>query len=243
MSVGNLLACYVDRDSGQPSSGPNKVGHVVLVSDTAAMPVVLEFQDDGVFTHADCGPASLASFLLMNGIKADVRVIEEKAGTSLAGTLFPGLITAAEYYGCSVVDKGGNPPSGYIMNPMLETVQPPSIFAAYAANSQDGYLVLSAKVVPVPAPPVEDSMARSQFVFFRYANAIFVGDFMHVRHIENPTQMTDDINIGTFLEGVPIPDWSSLQPVNDPGAFGVPIGDAIEIIKANPPSVAPDPAS
>jgi hypothetical protein len=154
VALSYLLPCWVNRDTGYPqrpySSGA--VRHVVRVGPNPAMPVVLEFSDGGRFEHEDCAPASIQSRLREQGIVTTVDEIETLAGTSLSGTGFPGCARALQHFGVPAALHYGNPPAGYVMNPMLADVVGEAEFASYLATTQGGYLA-AGSYLPTPPPP------------------------------------------------------------------------------------------
>ena len=158
-----LLAIWANRDTGEPYSGRGRIGHVVRVGLNADMPVVLEFTDGGRFPHEDCAPASMQSRFLEGHLGTSVQEIESIAGTGLNGTGFPGCLAALQHWGVEATFSRGSPPPGYIMNPMIGTIQPVSAFEGYLNNSQGGCIVMAdpAPVVyppPPPPPTLEDDV-------------------------------------------------------------------------------------
>jgi hypothetical protein len=154
VALSYLLPCWVNRDTGYPqrpySSGA--VRHVVRIGPNPAMPVVLEFSDGGRFEHEDCAPASMQSRFREQGIVTSVDEIELLAGTSLSGTGFPGCVRAFQHFGVAAALHYGDPPPGYVMNPMLSEIVDLAEFGSYLATTQGGYLAAGA-YLPAPPPP------------------------------------------------------------------------------------------
>lgn len=148
-----LMAIYANRDTGEPYTGPGRIGHVVRVGPNPDMPIVQEFSDGGVFEHEDCAPASMYSRCLEGGVKATVRELEQLAGTNLNGTGFPGCVVALEHFGIAAA-LSNVARAGYVMNPMIPSIVPASDFARYLAAAQEGNCFVSmAASDPAPTPP------------------------------------------------------------------------------------------
>lgn len=151
-----LLPIWANRNTGEPCArtAPGAIGHVVRVGPNRYMPVVQEFSDGGVFAHEDCAPASIQSRCIEQGIVAPIRTIEQIAGTGLGGTKFnPGCLNALHHFGVPAGLSSGNPPAGYIANPMIVGVQDIGQYPRYLAATQGGCLIMGAYTPPPPAPP------------------------------------------------------------------------------------------
>jgi len=150
-----LLACWVNRDSGEPDTGDHKVKHVVRVGPNPNMPVVEEFSSGGPLSHVACAPSCIQSRLIEVGIDVSIEFIESLAGTTLAdGTGFPGCIRALDYWHIGSSETS-DAPAGYIMNPMLNHIVDISQFPVYFAARQGGVdaLVMD-DPLPIPPPPI-----------------------------------------------------------------------------------------
>lgn len=164
-----ILPCWVNRDSGYPQAPnrPGSVKHVVRVGWNPRMPVVLEFASGGILSHVACAPACIESRLLEAGIHSDsMALIEQIAGTTLSGgTTWDGILRALANFRIPGTTDTGPCPPGYVMNPMLDAVQPMAAFPAYLAARQGGYIsVPDPHVVPPPPPPPPSGAEMQTFL-------------------------------------------------------------------------------
>lgn len=144
------LAIWSDGN-GDPDVAAH-IPHVVRVGRNPDMALVNEFTDGGQFEHADCADAVIQSRLIDGGVKTTVRAIEEIAGTSARGTLFPGVQRALTHFEVANSFSGSDPPPGYIMNPAGGRLVDISQFPKYLAASQGGCITM-ADPPPDPSPP------------------------------------------------------------------------------------------
>lgn len=140
----------IHADSAGNPTEPGTIGHFVLVSDTPQL-AVNEFDDNGKYEHADCGPACILSALAARGQHPTATAVELACGTGGGGTQVKGVSEGLGHFGVVNGWQRGEPSPGWIMNPAGGRIIPPSEFPSYLAASQ-GWIVSFASV-PVPAPP------------------------------------------------------------------------------------------
>lgn len=166
----SILLIHADS-AGDPAE-PGTVGHFVLVSEYPAPPFN-EFDDNGHFEHADCGPAAILSALAARGQHPTATAVEAACGTTGSGTTVKGVSTGLGHFGVVNTWQQRNPAPGWIMNPAGGRTVPPSEFPAYLAASQ-GWTVTFASVVPPDPPPPTSSGEPLVFIYQRTNGSIFL---------------------------------------------------------------------
>lgn len=126
-------------DYGNPAPGSG-LGHWVRVTDNPNLTIGNQLTDGAQFPHSDCGEECVASDLNDRGKGVSVITIEHEANAGPAGTNATQLVQALADNGVSAHVVSGDPPTGYVGNPLGGRVLSPASYPVYLAASQHEYV-------------------------------------------------------------------------------------------------------
>jgi hypothetical protein len=221
-----------------PGADPRFHGHAVRQSDFAHMTALNQLSDGGRFIHNDCAVAAAVTMCIDRSLPVSVPEVEALFKTSTAGTMLVNLVDGMEQLQLQPRVEHGDPPPGFVMNPLGGRLLPPSVAPAYDAASEHVTIYSDAPLpAATPATAVPKGADVKQWTLFYGPGApapAFLSDGTFFEWEADDQALSNRLYVLAKTNPLPVIRWNAADtPVAAPRSFGRPIpGDQQTLDKA-----------